>query len=353
MKGRILPVRATGHVDGHCYFARLPGAIPAGDDMVDSMRSCVRVFEDGVEIGPPHSLHDEITANGGGRFSHWGRDLYLSSSDNSDPRTNGRLYQIVYWSEKNPRADLFATCQSLDFDTMTPELRHTWAERLFNALEPEIRLSETNRWLFADREFLADFERFETQNYRSFDRKYALRELIKLALPLAGDFAECGVWRGASAYLMAKELARHGADKHLYLFDSFDGVSDPNPDLDGSFWQRGYLSASLQEVQANCWQYASFFTCLQGWIPERFGDIAECQFSFVHIDVDLYEPTRDSLEFFGARMVSGGVIVCDDYGFATCPGARKAVDDFAAAQHMPVVHLPTGQGVLFFGQAEV
>ena len=81
----------------------------------------------------------------------------------------------------------------------------------------------------------------------------------------------------------------------------------------------------------------------EGWIPDRFGDVAETRFCFVHLDVDLFQPTRDSLGFFYPRMVDGGLIVCDDYGFETCPGARRAVDEFFADRPEPIgVHLPTG-----------
>jgi hypothetical protein len=86
-----------------------------------------------------------------------------------------------------------------------------------------------------------------------------------------------------------------------------------------------------------------------GWIPERFTDVAERRFCFLHLDVDLLQPTHDALEFFYPRMVPGGVILCDDYGFETCPGARLAVDGFFASRPEPVVHLPTGQGLVILG----
>jgi len=67
----------------------------------------------------------------------------------------------------------------------------------------------------------------------------------------------------------------------------------------------------------------------------------------VHVDVDLFEPTAARLEFFYPRLVSGGMIVCDDYGFTTCPGARKACDDFCAkTPQQTVIHLTTGQGII-------
>jgi hypothetical protein len=54
--------------------------------------SILRIFENGQEIGPAHSAHAAIRQLGQGRFSHWGPDLYLSATDNSDPRTNGKTY---------------------------------------------------------------------------------------------------------------------------------------------------------------------------------------------------------------------------------------------------------------------
>jgi O-methyltransferase len=68
------------------------------------------------------------------------------------------------------------------------------------------------------------------------------------------------------------------------------------------------------------------------------------RFSFVHLDVDLYQPTMDSLEFFYGKMSPGNIILCDDYGFVTCPGAKKAMDSFFADKPEEIVSLPTGQG---------
>ena len=52
------------------------------------------------------------------------------------------------------------------------------------------------------------------------------------------------------------------------------------------------------------------------------------KYSYVHIDVDLYEPTKESINYFWPKMVYGGVLICDDYGSYKTIGARKAMDDF-------------------------
>lgn len=63
-----------------------------GDSNNQPTVSTIRIFEDGKEIGPAHSLHNDIRKNGAGRFSHWNSGIYLSASDNSNPKTNGRTY---------------------------------------------------------------------------------------------------------------------------------------------------------------------------------------------------------------------------------------------------------------------
>lgn len=332
---------------GFCYVAELPRDVPQGDDLVDPRRSGLRLFEDDREIGPAHANHDAIRALGGGRFSHWHTMLYFSASDGSDPRLNGRTYRYLWTAckESSCARSLREALEMCD-DTLDLETRYSLAERLFAALVPGEHVGEHSRSMFRDAEFRQDYERFDRTNYRSFDRKFALRGFAERAATLPGDFVECGVYKGASAYLLSKVIRSRAPWKRLHLFDSFAGLSSPGPH-DGSYWRKGALAASLSEVQRNLAEFCDFIALYPGWIPERFCDVADRRFALVHIDVDLFDPTRSCLEFFGPRLVPGGVIVCDDYGFETCPGARRAVDEFAAAAATPVVHLPTGQGVLF------
>ena len=63
-----------------------------GDSNTQSSVSTLRLYEDGKELGPAHSVHQTIRDAGKGAFSHWGTSLYFSASDNTDPATNGRKY---------------------------------------------------------------------------------------------------------------------------------------------------------------------------------------------------------------------------------------------------------------------
>ncbi|HMF25416.1 MAG TPA: YfhO family protein, partial [Pseudolabrys sp.] len=82
---------------GAAYTAELQPRDPVpvvaiSDGLNDPYRSSLRLFENSVELGPPHTVHDRLRERGGGTFSFWAGTLYFSTSDNTDPRVNGRDY---------------------------------------------------------------------------------------------------------------------------------------------------------------------------------------------------------------------------------------------------------------------
>ncbi len=131
------------------------------------------------------------------------------------------------------------------------------------------------------------------------------------------------------------------------MFDSFEGISAPTK-FDGSYWREGDLSCGMDVVKENLGEFENI-SIHKGWIPERFSDIEDKRFAFVHVDVDLYEPTRDSIHFFYPRMNQGGIILCDDYGFTSCPGATRAIDEFLADKPEKMISLSCGGGFLIKG----
>ena len=218
--------------------------------------------------------------------------------------------------------------------------------RALAGLFGDFPISEDHKLWRTDREFLADYHRLSPRNPYSQDRKYTLRELARFTRRVPGVMAECGCYEGASAYFLARERPR----TPLHLFDSFAGLSeagehDRRPDEAHFEWRSGVLSASEDTVRGVLREFP-LVAIHKGWIPERFAEVAGERFSLVHIDVDLYQPTLDSLRFFYPRMSPGGVIVLDDYGFTSCPGATRAVEEFMTGKPEHVLHLPTGQGVI-------
>ena len=90
---RILPRGGNAFTWVVTTPAFLPDALIPSDDLSDHARSRLLLLEQGRPLGPPHSLHDDISNAGSGRYSHWAGAIIFAASDNTDPRTNGRVYQ--------------------------------------------------------------------------------------------------------------------------------------------------------------------------------------------------------------------------------------------------------------------
>lgn len=112
----------------------------------------------------------------------------------------------------------------------------------------------------------------------------------------------------------------------LRLFDSFAGLPHSGHQLDlhhaGDFADTG-LEQVRTTVGAEDW-----IDFRKGWIPQTFAGLESSRIRFAHIDVDLYQAIVDSCAFIYPRLAPGGMLVFDDYGLPSCPGARAAVDEF-------------------------
>ena len=179
----------------------------------------------------------------------------------------------------------------------------------------------------------------EFGRFNSF-RRWNLLQLLKFAEDIDGDTAECGVFTGASSWLICNISSKSSHYKNHHLFDSFQGLSNPTK-FDGEHWRKGALNASVDIVKANLAEFSNV-TFHPGWIPDRFNDVDKLKFSFVHIDLDLYKPTLDSISFFYDRLSSGGILLCDDYGFSTCTGATKAMNEFLADKKEKIIAFASG-----------
>jgi O-methyltransferase len=210
-------------------------------------------------------------------------------------------------------------------------------------LQPDFPINDRGRYLLADKDFREYFEKFlASGNWKNFERRWNLGQMLRLLPSIAGDLAECGVFEGAGAYQLCRFASEHG--RKVHLFDSFQGLSAPKEN-DGTYWTEGGLSASEERVRANLKEFYCF-EIFPGWIPDAFVKVADRKYAFVHIDVDLEQPTFDSIAFFYPRMSTGGVMLLDDHGYDTCPGARKAALEFMADKPEPVIDLSTGQGMI-------
>lgn len=196
-------------------------------------------------------------------------------------------------------------------------------------------------WLAEDSDFSRLKQQIDSFTLVSSDRLWTLHSLAQQATKLKGEFWECGVYKGGTAYLLAHVAA---AKNTLQLFDTFVGMPKTHPEYD-HHRQGDFADTSLTSVQDRLSAFSNI-KFNQGFIPDTFTEHQQCRIAFAHIDVDIYQSVFDCCSFIYPRLVSGGIMVFDDYGFPSCPGARKAVDLFFSDKAEVPLVLATGQAIV-------
>lgn len=228
---------------------------------------------------------------------------------------------------------------------MTLDPRFYLLVRIAGILCPDYPLKWPNLDWIHHPDFKAYLARFDETSGHNAERRWMMQQLLRMTDGVAGDTAECGAYVGAGSYLICR--ANAGRRMH-HIFDSFEGLSTPLA-ADGGYWMAGDLSAPEAAVAANLEPFAGHYQFHKGWIPDRFPDVADKKFSFVHVDVDLQQPTYDSIAFFYPRLSAGGILVCDDFGISSCPGATGAITKYLADKPEKMIELSSGGGFLIKG----
>ena len=181
-----------------------------------------------------------------------------------------------------------------------------------------------------------------------------VRSVVARGVP--GDFVECGVWRGGSSMCIARTLLECGvSDRHLFLFDTYQGMTAPtNADVSlrgervsGAFpgasespRAGAYSLTSLSEVRENLRStgYAEQrMHFVPGPVEETIPEAAPQRIALLRLDTDWYESTIHELRHLYERVSPGGIVIVDDYGHWA--GCRQAVDEFLATLDVvPVLH---------------
>ena len=172
------------------------------------------------------------------------------------------------------------------------------------------------------KEFLDLRKQIKDVTLVSKDRCFVIYRFAKSVARLDGVMAEVGVYKGGTARILAKTCPH----KTLYLFDTFSGMPQVKAQID-KHSEGDFADTSLVKVKnflADC-NNVKFFP---GFFPASADRDEKARFCLVHIDVDIYQSVKDSLDFFYGWMVQGGVMILDDYEWHACPGVKKAVSDF-------------------------
>ncbi|MBI4114840.1 MAG: class I SAM-dependent methyltransferase [Candidatus Niyogibacteria bacterium] len=192
----------------------------------------------------------------------------------------------------------------------------------------------------------------EGRTLLSYNKLYTAYQVIENAAKNKnGAFygAEVGVYKGGMSKFITKTALQFSDQVNMYSIDTFAGhAANDIASIDSNTHSAGkFNDASYEDVK----KYLSGLPIqvIHGRIEDASRMLADKKFHFVHIDTDLYGPTKYALTFFGERMMMGGVIVVDDALSKTCPGVKKAIDEYIeSGKNMRKFFLLTNQCIILF-----
>lgn len=167
-------------------------------------------------------------------------------------------------------------------------------------------------------------------------------------LELEGDFVECGVHRGGFSKAVI-EYTGFGRipDKRFFLLDSFEGMSAEH--LNNAELENELLNYPYQgnyDLVVNKFAEYSNVVVIKGRIPEALCQVESEKIAFLSIDLNNALPEIAAAEYFWEKLVSGAAMILDDYGWKKHIVQKHAFDEFAGRKGVPILSLPTGQGLI-------
>lgn len=170
------------------------------------------------------------------------------------------------------------------------------------------------------------------------------------AAHLPGDFVECGVNRGGLARAIVDYIDFQHLSKRFFLIDNFMGLVPEY--LNAAEREKNllehyaYYEQNSQEEVSKTFSAFANVQVIKGNVPDILEDVPSDRFAFVSLDMNCTFPEIEAAKFFWDRIVSGGIILLDDYTQTMHSEQQIAFDQFARERGVGVLALPTGQGLL-------
>jgi O-methyltransferase len=163
---------------------------------------------------------------------------------------------------------------------------------------------------------------------------------------LAGDFVECGVHKGGLARAVMHYIGFAGLhDRRFYLLDTFRGIPDEFRSLAAAGCAEAWGDCHDQVVRT--FRDFANVIIIRGTVPDTLAQVPSEQVCYLSLDMNCAEPEIAAAEFFWDRLVPGAVVLLDDYGYSPAYHRQKeAFDAFARRRNVPILLLPTGQGLI-------
>ena len=197
------------------------------------------------------------------------------------------------------------------------------------------------------------YDAYDTPNTIAW-RLHTLVWAARCGLAHKGDLVECGVFKGDMAWVVSTLLADDLHGRTYYLYDSFEGFStklsraEDYPTNPGffEFANKVYSEPGLFEAVTKRFAAHPNVRIVRGFLPDSLSIAAPDQIAFLHVDLNSPAAEIKVLETLFDRVVPGGVIVFDDYGWQVFHRQREAEDRFMTSRGHTILELPTGQGLV-------
>jgi O-methyltransferase len=191
-----------------------------------------------------------------------------------------------------------------------------------------------------------------TSPWKGFEmqwRTYIICCLAEMVKKLPGDFVECGVNTGAYSRALIDYIDFNSTGKTFYLFDTYEGlVPSQITEEEKISGVAGYLSTYTNVYDQVVETFSPFRTkIIRGMVPDTLPQYDADKVCYLSIDMNVVAPEIAAAHYFWDKLVSGAVMVLDDYGFPAHIAQKKAFDAFAKEKNVPLIYIPTGQAIIF------
>lgn len=193
--------------------------------------------------------------------------------------------------------------------------------------ETIVPLASYAPWL-ADDAFNKTYDAIKNHTLVDKYRCYELWQLVSETAGLQGALIEIGVWKGGTGALITQKAKLMGIGDPVYLCDTFSGVVKAG--TNDSTYRGGEHADTSEETARTLLARLNLENAriLKGIFPDDTGRrVTESKFRFCHVDVDVYQSARDVVEWLWPKLVVGGIVVFDDYGFKGCDGVTRFVEE--------------------------
>ncbi len=186
------------------------------------------------------------------------------------------------------------------------------------------------------------YERKSSDKVRVYNIWYQIQRIQQECVK--GDFAELGVYKGESAWLM-HTLA---PTRTFHLFDTFKGFHKDDLKYEtgeAATYDWHDFADTDEELVRRKLGNSQHIQIHAGYFPDTTDGLGDLTFSLVNIDADLYAPVSAGLNYFYPRLSTGGVIMVHDYTYRW-EGLRRAVDEFITTIPENIIHVPDRFGTV-------